>query len=1204
MKINSMFQKDIHRQIQGVVKIGQDSTDMVASELDEYVVTSELHRHFDKFFDGYRKGTKQRTDKIGVWISGFFGSGKSHFLKIISYLLDGNEYGGKKAIDYFEGKIGDSRIMADMQLASDTNADVILFNIDAEADSDSKSNKDPIVKVFMKVFNKMQGFCNSMPWIADLERQMYKDGVYDTFKKRFEEISGNTWEQARDDFYFEQDNIVQALADTTRMSSEAALSWYNKAEENYSIDISSFAKRVREYIEAKEKQTGKKRFVAFLCDEVGQYIGSSGDLMLNLQSVVEMLGTECGGRAWVICTSQADIDSITNVNRDSFSKIIGRFDTRLALSSSNVDEVIEKRLLTKSEAATDKLRLLYDEKAAVLKNLITFTQDTPEKRLYESADKFAQIYPFIPYQLGLLQFVFNGIRTHGASGKHLSEGERSLLNAFQEAAIQFANFDEGILIPFNAFYKTIETFLDHNIRRVIITAEDSANRDSGVLYPDDVEVLKVLFMVKYIPEKLPANLENITTIMLQSIDEDKIAFKKKIDASLRRLEEQRLIVKNGDQFIFLTNEEQGVNNEIREIRIDQAELIDKVGGEIVDLLFGNNRKHKYNDRHDFAFNTVIDDRPIGAQKEEIGIRILTPHFAHGSADDTAIKVMSMSGTSMIVAMPDDDRFLEEMKQSLQIELWSRKYAGKKQTDSIEILKTTKMREREQRVNRCRELIAESMRKAGIYVNGQKLEVREKAHSERINDGFKTLIENLYSKLNYITHPFTSADKVREMLQAKDNQIKLDGALDVENNHLALTDMQDIIERSHYRNINITMRSLIDQFNKMPYGWKDMDIVGVVLTLFKNQKIRLELGGEHVPAGELAVVDYATKRDSMERLVIKWRDVVSPALINNAKDIAREVFGRGDMPSDEDGLMERLKKFAREELYENHDSIKDLLGEYSKERYPGQQILERGKKLFEQIERIKDIKAFFEYLQSEKDNLLDYGEDVADIKKFFNNKSQREIFDKALKMLRIYESNRSYVLDEETIKLVADIEKITKLASPYAEIKNLPELVEQFMTRFGQLLEDECVPIRANIEADLTTVLDDLSGRLTVKEQFESKVHSEFGALLDRLSKANNIYEAIAMQTESDRMKQRLIQSFADEEQRIAQAEANRIKADQGDDTPLAPPVRVRKTKTVTMKNLFAGTTQISNEADIERLVNDMRNKLKAQLEEDTTIQIV
>ncbi|MCL2361204.1 MAG: BREX system P-loop protein BrxC [Defluviitaleaceae bacterium] len=1185
MKISTMFQKDIGRPIQGVIKIGANITEMAISELDEYVVTSELNRHMANFFAGYRKGTTQRTDKIGVWISGFFGSGKSHFLKILSFLLGYKEFGEKKAIDYFEGKISDSHIMADMQLAADTCADVILFNIDAEADSDSKSNKDPIVKVFMKVFNKMQGYCSSMPWIADLERQMDKDGVYQDFRNRFYELSGNSWEAARDDFYFEQDNIVQALADTTRMSADAALAWYNKSEENYSLDINSFSRRVREYIEAKQRERGKKQFVIFLCDEVGQYIGSSEALMLNLQNIVEGLGNECGGQAWVIATGQEDIDSITKVNRDAFSKIIGRFDTRLSLSSANVDEVIKKRLLAKSEGAADKLRLLYEEKIAVMKNLITFTKDTPEKRLYESPEDFADIYPFIPYQFPLLQAVFNGIRTHGASGKHLSEGERSLLNAFQEAAIQFANFDEGILIPFNAFYKTVETFLDNNVRRVIINAEESANRDSGVLYPDDVEVLKTLFMVKYIPERLPANLENITTVMLTNIDEDKIAFKKKVDASLRRLEAERLIIKNGDQFIFLTNEEQDINREIREIRISPADLIDKAGSEIFHVLFGLNKKHRYNDRHDFPFNTMIDDRPLGVQKEEIGIQVLTPYFAHGGIDESAIKLMSLGSTNVVVAMPQDAEFLNEMELSLQIDAFLRRSLSKKQTDSIELIKAAKSNERQNRIDRCRELIADSMRKAKIYVNGLNLDIREKAHEQRISDGFNALIENLYSKLSYITHPYISVDSLREMLSSEDNQDVLNGIPANEANYLALADMQDVIEHSHYRNINITMRSLIDQFSKMPYGWKDIDISGVVLSLFKNQKIRLELGGENILPGDISVAQYATKRDYIERLVVRWRDVISPVLINNAKDLAREIFGSGDMPSDEDGLMARIKQLATEELHGNHDSIKDLLGEYSKAPYPGKRILEYGKKLFEEIERIRDIKAFFDYLHSEKESLLDYSEDVSDIKKFFNNQSQRSIFDKALKMLQIYESNRTYVLDPEMIKLVEDIERITALASPYGEIHKLPELVEQFMTCFAQLLEEECEPIKAAIKTDRETTLADL-GKRGIKDKYTDQVISEFDSLIERLSRVNNIYEAIAMETESNRMMLRFIQSFVNAEIETTESET------------------VRRIKTITMKSLFTGTTQVSNEADVDRLVSEVGRKLKSLLEDDTIIQIV
>ncbi|WP_406543161.1 hypothetical protein [Clostridium ljungdahlii] len=235
--------------------------------------------------------------------------------------------------------------MADMKQAGDITADVILFNIDSKSESDSKADKDSILKVFNKVFNEMQGFCGSIPWVADLERQMVKDEVYEDFKAEFEKISGSSWEDSREDFFYEEDSIVEALSKTTKMSEETARDWYNKAEENYSLSIEKFAQRVKEYIETK----GKNHHVLFLVDEIGQYIGSDSQLMLNLQTVVEDLGTYCGGKAWVIVTSQQDIDSVTKVKGNDFSKIQGRFNTRLSLSSANVDEVIKKRILQKNQ---------------------------------------------------------------------------------------------------------------------------------------------------------------------------------------------------------------------------------------------------------------------------------------------------------------------------------------------------------------------------------------------------------------------------------------------------------------------------------------------------------------------------------------------------------------------------------------------------------------------------------------------------------------------------------------------------------------------------------------------------------------------------------------------------------------------------------------------------------------------------------------
>ena len=462
-EIKDMFYKRIERDIKGVIKVGQSDEENVKQELEEYVVTEQLRDHIDVFFEAYKKGITSHTDKMGVWISGFFGSGKSHLLKILSYLLENKEIEGKNAINYFDDKKLDSFTLANMKKAGDITSDVILFNIDSKSEDDNKASKEAIVNVFNKVFNEMQGFSPSMPWLAELERTLSKNQQYDAFKTAFEEASGRTWEDGREDFYYEEDAIIEALASSSKMSEEAARNWYNKAEENYTISIESFAKKVQEYIESK----GKNHHVVFLVDEIGQYIGDNTKLMLNLQTVVEDLGTYCGGKCWVIVTSQEGLDEFTKVKGNDFSKIQGRFNTRLSLSSANVDEVIKERILRKKPEAEEHLKILYNQKESIIKNLLTFT-DTAEMKLFEDEKDFADVYPFVPYQFNLLQKTFNGIREHGASGKHLSKGERSLLGAFQEVGKEYMNKESGVLVPFSAFYNTIKTFLDSSISSVII----------------------------------------------------------------------------------------------------------------------------------------------------------------------------------------------------------------------------------------------------------------------------------------------------------------------------------------------------------------------------------------------------------------------------------------------------------------------------------------------------------------------------------------------------------------------------------------------------------------------------------------------------------------------------------------------------------------------------------------------------------------
>ena len=374
MLIKNMFKKPIDRNIQGVIVVGEEGLTDEKNELEEYVVTRELQRHFKEFFENYKVGVLGKTRKNGVWISGFFGSGKSHFLKMLSYLLENKLVAGKPTLDYFkeDNKIQDSMVMADIQLAVDTPTKVILFNIDSKSEQTSKQSKDAIVNVFLKVFNEMQGFYGARPAIAELERNLTEDDCYEAFQKAFLEESGHEWKQYRHRFNFEFVHVAKALAAIKyqNLTVEAATSvCQNIMLKPFQLSIEGFARLVRDWC---DKQ-GKNQHLIFCVDEVGQYIGDDSQMMLNLQTMREELGKECQGRAWVIVTSQQDVDSIMEMTArkgTDFSKIQGRFDTRLSLSSANVDEVIKKRLLSKTETAEQTLRLLYDDKAVSIKNKI------------------------------------------------------------------------------------------------------------------------------------------------------------------------------------------------------------------------------------------------------------------------------------------------------------------------------------------------------------------------------------------------------------------------------------------------------------------------------------------------------------------------------------------------------------------------------------------------------------------------------------------------------------------------------------------------------------------------------------------------------------------------------------------------------------------------------------------------------------------
>ena len=1114
MQIKEMFEKQIDRDIKGVIKVGQSDEENVYQELDEYVVTKELLKHFRDFFDNYEKGINSNTDKMGVWISGFFGSGKSHFLKILSHLLKNSVVEGKRAVEYFTDgkKIDDPMLIAKMTNSGTISSDVMLFNIDSKGSAKVGSGKEAIVEVFMKVFNEMQGYCGSIPYLAEFERQLDNEGRFEEFKNKFEEIAGTPWEKKRQAFAVIQDKIVKTIAAMDFMSEEAARNWCKNAKGNYDLSIEKFVSLVKEYCEKK----GPNHHVIFLVDEIGQYIADDTQLMLNLQTIVEDLGTACRGKAWVIVTSQEDIDSITKTKGNDFSKIQGRFDTRLSLSASNVDEVIRKRVLAKNETATQTLSLLYEQKESIIKNLITFTTDIADKKLYTDKTDFADCYPFIPYQFNLLGQVLTAVRTYGASGKHLSDQSRSMLALFQESAIRLKDSQEGVLVPFSYFYDPLHKFIDHQHSQVITDAEDNSRLDEF-----DVELLKVLFMIKYVKE-FKAKVDNLTTLMISNIDDDRIEIRGRIEESLKKLIRETLVQKNGEIYSFLTNEEQEINNAINNESVEMGEIIGEASTVIFEDIF-TDKKYRYSNRYLFPFNQKVDGRYFkGNQSNDIGVSIITPYGE--DYPDSALRMLSVQEHSVIVKLPNDSTFLDEITDSLKIYKFLNTLGARGSFDSI---RRAKENERLEKKDRICIFIEDALKHADIYVNGDKANISAKEPASRINEALGKLVAMQYNKLTYMETAPELSD-IAAVFNGSDGQLSFLGTSDTTPNKLALEEVIQVIGLNNARHMKTSLKSLQDKFGAAPYGFDPKDVQWLVAMLFKMGRVSLTYNSQSLSMlsnTKEELVRYLTKREFVEKLLISIRERATDGQIRSAKEVIKDYFGFSVSSDDDDMIMRTFKKKAQDKL----ELFSEIMIEYRvNPKLPCKSLMEQAKKNLEELLTIKEPAEFFKTVDKKRDDLLDDADDTAPVLDFFNG-DQKKIFEKAQEQIQMFENSKIYVREQEIIDNVARMEAIVTAKNPFRQIQKLPDMSMRFVQQYGELLEKEAEEMRPIVEDDQRKVLHILDEKGFVSV-FRDRFSSVFEELKEKLDTSNEIATVKNIRLESDTLKLRCLDEITEYEE--------------------------------------------------------------------------
>lgn len=428
--------------------------------------------------------------------------------------------------------------------------------------------------------------------------------------------------------------------------------------------------------------------------------------------------------------------------------------------------------------------------------------------------------------------------------------------------------------------RQIQEYDDSLVRRMIekITVYDNSivikrAIDNEYVNPEkkescfNAEVLKTLFMIKYVKE-IKANVENITSLMVSYINEDRLELKTKVEEALGILVKQTLVQKIGDTYVFLTNEELEINIAIERTPVEPSEKTHRIAELVFEKIYDIN-KYKFpqmNGRYSFSFNQIVDDMPFkNNQNYPMLLRILTPN-GDNPDDSTTLRLMSGQENSVLVVLPEDRAFIDEITLALQI----RKYMnggnneGIKKYESIIAEKKNELRDHE----RNSELfLEESLRNADIYVNGDLLKTSAKEPATRINEALGKLVKNIYHKLSYIDTPVTALDV--ENIFKSENQLTLDSS-NANPNINALNDMYNYILSESGKHTRISLKMITSHFMAAPYGFVEVDVQWLIAKLFKNGKLEFWLNNESITIINRTtqeIIKFITRKEYLEKLMI-------------------------------------------------------------------------------------------------------------------------------------------------------------------------------------------------------------------------------------------------------------------------------------------------------------------------------------------------
>jgi hypothetical protein len=860
-QIREIFETRIEEKIEPVIKVGERQDEIkLASEIGSYVVTPTLETYLDDFLEHYTDTLRMPTGEIGVWISGYFGSGKSHLAKIMALLIENRTLAGVAATDRFKARIpSDSHRKAAIERSlfrlSQGDSQVLAFNLNTLSDS----RQTPLPRILLSQYYLAKGYGSNLIYARVIEEELDKRGLLNELHETAERLSGRAWAdiQRNPTFYAQvlYRAVCEVAPDTFSTPQDVAEALRN-AEKGDLYNVQFFVRTVLDDLAQREQRLNKPcRFVLVL-DESGQWIEDDEGRLGQLQALVEEADTQGKGKIWIFVTTHEDMGSIyqnARALRGDFKKIESRFRFKFSLTTENIELVLKDRLFRKNLGGRKAVESAYQENPGVLRDLGEL-KNTSQELPGCNQDRFVTFYPFFPYQIHLIPEIVKRLRSAGGRGEQLSGSTRTLLAITQDimraGRRDYLDAVVGELISFDEVYNNLagEGEVSPDVRRELRRIDE--------VVPGAIPLTRRIAEVLYLTDEIayiPRTLDNVARLLVEHTTDDLSSIVSRIQPELERLIKAKMVAKIGEEYEFLTGErrtfEEEVAEEMFELRAQDLEVgLSKFATS--DVLGFTTVPFK---GKEFPARIFFDD--VLAQRDgDVDVRVYSPitaHFQYNPADLEDRSLRPDEQQTIFVLSASIHGFDNNLRYYLAMQRVINRWKGDphKSDQAHKLASDRELNDLDKLRRRLEADIQDGLRSARVIFRGTSRSVTPRAGqtpSDAVRAELASFWPTIYPRYDKV--PVQIINEQRAVLdllkgvKALSNdveQLKLfDKAGQIDLNAPVLDAIRIFLSTRQSRNERSLGRDLLTEFSRPPYGWDPNAIRVGVAALVRAGSVRV------------------------------------------------------------------------------------------------------------------------------------------------------------------------------------------------------------------------------------------------------------------------------------------------------------------------------------------------------------------------------